>query len=126
MPALGLKPHTFPRGQHPDGLVQMRQARFLAAYAETGMVTRAARWAKCTRWSHIEWLRRDSSYPQRLEDAKTQFAQKIEDTMSLGAVHGVPRPILHKGKQVYTNGEPLIETERSVPALIKMAEAFMP
>jgi hypothetical protein len=41
-------------------------------------------------------------------------------------VHGVERPILHKGKQVFIEGRPLFENRRSEMILMRIAEARMP
>ena len=43
----------------------------------------------------------DPTYPQRFKEAGDKFTQKVEDTLHLVGVHGVERPILHKGRQVY-------------------------
>jgi hypothetical protein len=41
-------------------------------------------------------------------------------------VHGVERPILHKGRQVFVEGKPLFENRRSEMILMRIAEARMP
>ena len=117
---------TFPRGEKPENRVQRRQVRFLAAYGETGMITRAARWAKCSIWAHYDWMKSDPSYPQRFKEAGDKFTQRVEDTLHLVGVHGVERPILYKGKQVYIEGRPLFENRRAEQVLLRIAEARMP
>jgi hypothetical protein len=51
---------------------------------------------------------------------------RLEDTLHLVGVHGVERPILHKGRQVYIEGKPLFENRRSEMILMRIAEARMP
>jgi hypothetical protein len=41
-------------------------------------------------------------------------------------VHGVERPILYKGRQVYIEGKPLFENRRAEQVLLRIAEARMP
>lgn len=125
MSALGYEPTTSRMATPPKGFVERRQARFLAAYAEYGMISRAARVAKTTRWSHQEWMK-DPVYAQRFKEAGDKFTQKVEDTLHLVGVHGVERPIVHKGKQVYIEGKPLFENKRSEMILMRIAEARMP
>jgi hypothetical protein len=111
-------------GATPKGFVERRQARFLAAYAEYGMISRAARVAKTTRWSHQDWMK--DHYAKRFREAGDRFTQKVEDTLHLVGVHGVERPILHKGKQVFIEGKPPFENRRAEQVLLRIAEARMP
>jgi hypothetical protein len=90
------------------------------------MISRAARWAKLERSVHASWMKSDPSYPQRFKEAGDKFTQKVEDTLHLVGVHGVERPILYKGKQVYIEGKPLFENRRSEMILMRIAEARMP
>ena len=91
-----------------------------------GMISRATRWAKLERSVHAEWMRSDPTCPQRFKEAGDKFTQKVEDTLHLVGVHGVERPILHKGKQVYIEGKLLFENQRSEMILMRIAEARMP
>ena len=107
----------------------LRRTRWLRppeAYAETGMVSRAARWAKLERSVHAAWMKSDPSYPQRFKEASDKFTQKVEDTLHLVGVHGIERPILYKGRQVYIEGKPLFENRRAEQVLLRIAEARMP
>ena len=90
------------------------------------MITRAARWAKWSIWAHYDWMKSDPSYPQRFKEAGDRFTQKVEDTLHLVGVHGVERPILHKGRRVFIEGKPLFENRRSEMILMRIAEARMP
>jgi len=90
------------------------------------MIGRAARSAKLERSVHAEWMKSDPTYPQRFKEAGDKYTQLVEDTLHLVGVHGVERPILHKGKQVYIQGRPLFENVRSEMILMRIAEARMP
>src|ERR1035438_164944 len=68
----------------------------------------------------------DPTYPQRFKEASDKFTQKVEDTLHLVGVHGIERPILHKGQQVYIEGRPLFENRRAEQVLLRIAEARMP
>jgi hypothetical protein len=126
MSALGLKSRTFPRGEEPTTAVERRQARFLACYAVCGMVSQAARWAKLERSCHAHWMKHDPNYPKRFALADEQFSRMILDTAHLVAVHGTEMPVLYKGKQVYIQGQPLVENKRSEQVLIRLLEARFP
>jgi len=125
MSALGYEPTTFPNGAPPNGFVERRQARFLAAYAEYGMISRAARWAKCTRWSHQEWMK-DPTYARRFKEAGDKFTQKVEDTLHLVGVHGLSGRFCTKESR-FSSGEGRclrIGVRRLI--LMRIAEARMP
>ena len=71
-------------------------------------------------------MKSDPTYPQRFKEAGDKYTQLVEDTLHLVGVHGVERPILHKGKQVYIQGRPLFENKRSEMILMRITEARMP
>jgi hypothetical protein len=66
------------------------------------------------------------TYPQRFKEASDKFTEKVEDTLHLVGAQGVERPILHKGRQVFIEGKPLFENQRSEMILMRIAEARMP
>jgi hypothetical protein len=55
------------------------QAKFLAAFAESGSVQRASRWAKLGRTAHYDWMENDPTYPPRFRKAEAQAARRLED-----------------------------------------------
>ena len=122
MPALGLVSNGFPADQTPRNAVERRQARFLACFATCGMIGRASRWAKISRYGHSEWMQSDPAYRARFACASAEFDNLIRDTVHLVGVHGVEMPVLHRGKQIYIKGQPLFETERSEAVLIRLLE----
>ena len=101
-----------------------RQERFLAAFAECGSVLLAARWARVHRQSHYFWMHEDPTYPARFEDARIRAARSLEDEAVRRAKHGTAKPVLHKGKQVYVDGEPLYEHQHSDALLMFLLRAY--
>jgi hypothetical protein len=99
---------------------------FLAAFAESCSIQKAAKWPNIHRQTHYDWLANDPSYPARFKEARERAAQTLEDEAVRRAVHGVHRPVLYKGKQVYLGGEPLFETHHSDRLLIRLLEVYDP
>jgi len=104
----------------------LHQMRFLAAFAESCSIQKAAKWAGIHRQTHYDWLANDPSYPARFKEARERAARTLEDEAVRRAVHGVRRPVLYKGKQVYIGGEPLFETHHSDRLLIRLLEVYDP
>jgi len=123
MPALGLVSNGFPAYQTPRNAVERRQARFLACFATCGMIGRASRWAKISRYCHSEWLQSDPLYAARFAAASAEFDNLIRDTAHLVGVHRLEMSVLYKGRQIYLKGRPLFETKRSEAVLIRLLEA---
>ena len=103
-----------------------RQTRFLAALSGCGSILRASRLARIDRTTHYVWMREDPTYRARFEEARQQAVQGLEDEAVRRAWHGVRKPVLYKGKQVYIQGEPLYETEYSDALLIILLKANDP
>ena len=101
-----------------------RQERFLAAFAECGSVLLAARWARVHRQSHYFWMKEDPTYPARFEEARKQATRALEDAAIRRAKEGTAKPVLHKGKQVYVDGEPLYEHQYSDALLMFLLRAY--
>lgn len=79
---------------------QARQAAFLAAFAETASITRAAKAAKVHRRLHYDWLL-DPDYAARFATAGEQAAEILEDEAIRRAVDGVDEPKFYKGGLCY-------------------------
>jgi hypothetical protein len=103
-----------------------RQSRFLAALSGCGSILRASRLARIDRTTHYVWMREDPTYRERFEEARQQAARGLEDEAVRRAWHGVRKPVLYKGKQVYIQGEPLFETEYSDALLALLLKANDP
>jgi len=71
-------------------------------------------------------MRQDATYPARFEEARQRAADLLEDEAVRRAVHGVRRPMLYRGKQVYVQGEPVYQIAYSDELLIRLLEAWKP
>lgn len=68
-----------------------RQKAFLAAFAETGNLTRSAEAAGVVRRQHYEWLE-DAGYRKAFADAQAQATDALEAEARRRAVEGVEEP----------------------------------
>jgi hypothetical protein len=76
-----------------------KKAAFLAAYAATCTVTKAAEAAKIHRATHYDWLRTDPEYKAQFEQTQVQVVQALEDEAIRRAYHGTRRPVTVAGKR---------------------------
>lgn len=81
---------------------RLNKEKFLAAYAQTGNVSAAAKLAEVSRRSHYEWLARDKRYAEKFAEAVDEAADRLETEARRRAVSGVSEPVLYKGVQVAT------------------------
>ena len=91
------------RSQNKDAPgIQIRTPKkraFLAAYAATCSITKAAEVAKVGRQCHYDWLASDQQYRAAFEQAKEQAAQTLEDEAIRRAYEGVERPVTIAGER---------------------------
>jgi len=78
----------------------LHQTRFLAAFAESCSVQKAARWAGVHRQCHYDWLELDPSYPRRFSEARARAAQTLEDEAVRRAKDGVKKVLFYKGEPI--------------------------
>ena len=57
-----------------DETAHPKKDAFLAAYAQCGNVTTAAKAAGCARRTHYDWLKEDPDYPARFAQAREEAA----------------------------------------------------
>lgn len=93
-------------GRKPAGLTKnhgsVLQGAFLAAYAQTGNITAAARLAGCDPSNHrINWVK-DPAYLARFQEAHEQACDMLEAEAIRRATRGTPRNIYHKDKRIDT------------------------
>src|SRR5690606_25550898 len=81
-----------------DGNRHPKKAAFLAAFAETGNVTAAAKAADINRTLHYQWLETDADYAKRFEEAREQAVERMEREALRRAVEGWEEPVFHKGE----------------------------
>lgn len=105
-----------------------RQAAFLAAYALCGAnVTAAAREAKIDPSTHYDWLKRDKTYPERLEAARQAACDAIEAEIFRRGQVGYDEPVVYQGKIAKDKRGRLVTVRRfSDVLLIFRAKALMP
>lgn len=87
---MGLTPFSHIR--HP------KKRAFLAAYAELGVQTRAARAAHVHRTSVLIWKNQDEEFAAALEVARDLAGDALEDAAIERGRYGIDRPIFHQGK----------------------------
>lgn len=86
---------------HPrQGRTEVAQGAFLAAYAQTGNITAAAKAAGIARQSHYDWLAADPEYAKRFADAHEEAIERLEAEARRRASVGVEEPVYYKGKQI--------------------------
>jgi hypothetical protein len=104
------------------------QAAFLAAYAETGNISRAALAARVDRTLHYLWLDGDEAYRTRFSDAQERAIELLEEEARRRAFHGLRRLKFHQGKAITDpqTGEPYTELEYSDTLLIFLLKALRP
>jgi hypothetical protein len=87
-----------------------RQSAFLAAYAECGSITAAAKASRVNRRRHYKWLQNDSAYRDRFtKEVRPQAHQALEDEATERAMVGVFEPNVYQGRYVYPQEEVVIE-----------------
>jgi hypothetical protein len=77
-----------------------RAKAFLAAYAHTGNVTRAAKAAKISTTAHYKRLKADPTYRLAFEQADIVATGLLEDESTRRAVQGVRKGIYWQGRRV--------------------------
>lgn len=77
---------------------KVKQAAFLAAYAEVGNVTQAAEISKVARRNHYNWLS-DPEYAEAFQAAEQQACDRLEQEARRRAVEGVEEPVFHRGEK---------------------------
>src|SRR5690606_23292709 len=75
-----------------------KKRAFLAAYAETGNISRAAQMAEIDRSTHYIWMREDPAYVEAFAYADQQAGDRLEEEARRRAVEGVEEPVYHQGK----------------------------
>jgi hypothetical protein len=81
----------------------VKQAAFLAAFAQVGNITAACKIAKIERRSHYDWINNDTEYQSRFEVAKLEAIENMETEARRRAVEGFEEPVFGSGgKEVGT------------------------
>lgn len=72
---------------------------FLAAYAQTANITKAAEAARIDRALHYRWLDRFPKYQKAFQDAERQAGDFIESEAVRRATEGVLEPVFYQGEK---------------------------
>ena len=124
-----------------------KQARFLAAYREIGIIKAACKAAKISRQTYYEWRDHDEAFRTQLPEAKEEANESLEMVADEQA-RGIWEPVVSMGKIVYEevpdldeegnqkldiHGQPqykrgkmLMLRKRSPSVLITLLKATMP
>ncbi|MCA1571977.1 MAG: hypothetical protein LC798_17030 [Chloroflexi bacterium] len=83
----------------PNGIRQPKRRAFLAAFAQTGNISEAARIAGVNRLSHYEWLH-DERYAEVFAQAQEIAGDYLEAVAFDRATNGWFEPVFYQGQQV--------------------------
>ena len=115
---------------HPTLAGETREAHqeaFLAAFRVHGTITAAAKQVELQRDVHYRWLKEDPGYPERFEDAKGAFADRLVAESVRRAVEGTERYVVSAGRLVTDKeGEPLTERQYSDTLLALLLRGHRP
>jgi hypothetical protein len=113
-----------PRAQQRRASLPSTKAQFLAAYAETGSVSRAAAVAGVTRPRIYEWQEHDLEFAAGFREAETQAIEALEAEARTRATCGakIVREVW-RGDQLI---ERVVEYRPSDTVLVKLLQALRP
>jgi hypothetical protein len=113
-----------PRAQQRRASLPSTKAQFLAAYAETGSVTRAAAVAGVTRPRIYEWQEHDLEFAAGFRDAETQAIEALEAEARTRATSGakIVREVWRGDRLI----ERVVEYRPSDAVLVKLLQALKP
>lgn len=80
----------------------LKRTAFLAAFAQTGNITAAAKAAGCSASTHYEVWIKQKDYPPLFEQAQREARDLLEAEALRRATRGTDEPVWHKGKQCGT------------------------
>lgn len=114
---LAFTPVPLARMRH-DGWTRMRQARFILALAKIGCVTAAARAVGRSRKSAYALRGRAGaeSFAAAWDRALDAGRVHVRDVAIERALHGQPRPVFYRGRQV---GERRVYNDRLIIAVLR-------
>lgn len=75
------------------------QRAFLAAYAETCSIAKAAMAAEMSRHNHYRWIEENEEYAASFRAAKEKAADALEDEAVRRAYEGVEKPVTVAGER---------------------------
>lgn len=88
------------KGKSKRELPNLKRGKFLAAYAQCGNLTQAAKLAGINRDSHYKWLQ-DPGYERDFAIAHSEACEWLEAEARRRAVQGTEEPLSHQGRIQY-------------------------
>ena len=85
---------------HVHARMRASQGAFLAAYASTARIDKAAEAAGISRRTHYDWLKNDAEYPAMFAETEMLAAQQLLDEATRRAFEGVEEPVTVAGEKV--------------------------
>ncbi len=82
----------------PNGIRHPKKRAFLAAFAECGNISEAAKIAEINRMSHYHWLETDERYAVVFDQATEIACDHLEAEARRRAVEGVNEPVFYHGE----------------------------
>ncbi len=83
-----------------DAIKHPKKRAFLAAYSETGNISRSAEIAHIERATHYNWLKADQQYVDAFQQAHEKAIDTLESEARRRAVEGVEKPVYQGGRKV--------------------------
>lgn len=107
-------------------MIDISQAKFLAAYAACGNISTAASLAQLGRDQHYRWLKNDEGYKAKFADAHEQACESLEEEARRRAVSGVEEPVFGSGGQGVGTVQVGVVRKYSDTLLIFLMKGVMP
>lgn len=79
---------------------EIKQKKFLAAFAKLGVITGATEIANVARTDHYRWMKDDPDYPAKFEASYEQAVDSLEQEAIRRARDGWIEPVFQGGKKV--------------------------
>jgi hypothetical protein len=89
-------------GRHSAGITANLKEKFLAAFADCGVVRKAAEQVGINERTHRWWLSKSASYRKQFKLAEERAIQAMEAELHRRAVLGSEEPVFFQGQQVGT------------------------
>jgi hypothetical protein len=106
---------------------QGKRQAFLAAYAECGSITIAAKAADINRCTHFDWMK-ETEYRKAFKAAQDEACELLEKEARRRAIEGTRRYKFHKGEPILdpVTRDPYFELDYSDVLLIVLMKGNMP
>jgi hypothetical protein len=90
-----------PASHQQDALRPVYKAKFLEAYAKTGVLGPALKAAGISRSSYKKWRKDDEEFDEACDDALQTAVDEGELALRTRGIDGVEEPVLYKGEPIW-------------------------